>query len=102
PPPPHRPMHSFPTRRSSDLFRLALALQAAKDERSSILLGEALHLLIQDCLELAQGRLGNGLFGRAAFHLSFALPSPGRGLLGIQDRKSTRLNSSHQIISYAV
>src|SRR5258708_39732526 len=29
-------------------------------------------------------------------------PFPGNGISGPEDRKSTRLNSSHQIISYAV
>src|SRR5438309_5370587 len=31
-----------------------------------------------------------------------AVPTPGRGRRGGQDRKSTRLNSSHSSISYAV
>src|SRR5207244_13305363 len=58
----HRDLHSFPTRRSSDLgFRLEDDLVQAP----------------------APARLG-----------------PAQLVLG--DRKSTRLNSSHQIISYAV
>src|SRR5690242_21571134 len=60
----HRDIHSFPTRRSSDLL-----------ER-----GRVLHLL----LRLLPAR------GVRAVHRH------------VQDRKSTRLNSSHMSISYAV
>src|SRR5258708_30444402 len=40
--------------------------------------------------------------GAPAQDLQFALAADARRLAGRQDRKSTRLNSSHQIISYAV
>src|SRR5438445_7212249 len=58
----HRDLHSFPTRRSSDLVRDGLAARRAVRRA-----------------------------GRAA-----------RDGLGAEDRKSTRLNSSHANISYAV
>src|SRR5207244_10711854 len=61
----HRDLHSFPTRRSSDLARL---------------LGEHEHHLV--------ARVDPGVV---------VVVVARRG-----DRKSTRLNSSHQIISYAV
>src|SRR5207248_10330623 len=67
---PHRDLHSFPTRRSSDLDR--------GGHRDA-----ALH-------EPGAGR-GGPRDRRALGHLQ-----PGR------DRKSTRLNSSHRTISYAV
>src|SRR5207244_10966848 len=66
----HRDLHSFPTRRSSDLTR-----QRARDAppRQSA--------------------------GSRRSRCSPTSPTPARVRL---DRKSTRLNSSHQIISYAV
>src|SRR5258708_27665455 len=45
--------------------------------------------------------LGGGKFVEATQSLGTALASPKVGR-GAADRKSTRLNSSHQIISYAV
>src|SRR5437879_11100713 len=64
-------LHSFPTRRSSDLP-----------------VGVAEKRLPGD-----QGR-GEGQ--------ALARPSPSRARITEQDRKSTRLNSSHRCISYAV
>src|SRR5437763_3819132 len=64
---PHQDLHSFPTRRSSDLIEL-----------------------------------GGLLFGPAAVEREWSLvKNDDPGLLH-QDRKSTRLNSSHRCISYAV
>src|SRR5947208_12570929 len=61
----HRDLHSFPTRRSSDL-----SAPLRRDR------GTRRHRKGDGCVRTQQG--------------------------GVQDRKSTRLNSSHQIISYAV
>src|SRR5438552_18887185 len=68
-----RDLHSFPTRRSSDLVAQSIHFRVhLHDESPSS--------------------------GGATLHPGFRSPSkpPQR------DRKSTRLNSSHQIISYAV
>src|SRR5437870_10431134 len=69
---PPRDLHSFPTRRSSDLARLyfGVVVQAERVIRSA-------EVLVQTSLQHR---------ARAAH----------------QDRKSTRLNSSHVAISYAV
>src|SRR5437879_12460139 len=67
----HRDLHSFPTRRSSDL-------------KLEILFAKI------DSFEYSQ---------EVARHLG-VLPAIAVGL--IRDRKSTRLNSSHRCISYAV
>src|SRR5207244_12736986 len=75
----HRAFLSFPTRRSSDLSErglVTLAVGARARDR---------------------GDLARALDLHAA-----ALPAERARLDVAQDRKSTRLNSSHQIISYAV
>src|SRR5438034_4439092 len=80
----HRDLHSFPTRRSSDL-----------DQRLELeqLRAELVEPRRQGAVQLVQrpprlrGRIGVDQVG---------------GRLGLQDRKSTRLNSSHTVISYAV
>src|SRR5207244_8225713 len=70
----HRHLHSFPTRRSSDL-----CMPQAKFDRG--------------------GRAGRAPEDRGPGQLQSVEQTGVR--LGL-DRKSTRLNSSHQIISYAV
>src|SRR5205814_10346452 len=83
---------SFPTRRSSDLLRVAHDLDAV-----------AVHLLLLGLVLLLFDR---GL-QRSDLLLHFVdLLGVRRALraggLGVEDRKSTRLNSSHLGISYAV
>src|SRR5687768_17801181 len=82
---PHHPdLHSFPTRRSSDL-------QCTQGRAIS--------------REAFRGGLGE-LCRSAVEQVSRArqeIPAQGRGIgLHLRDRKSTRLNSSHGYISYAV
>src|SRR5437762_5591786 len=81
-----RHLHSFPTRRSSDLLvvgrHLALALEHPDGDRGLVVLG---------------GREGLALLRRDR---RVAVDQPGED--AAQDRKSTRLNSSHRCISYAV
>src|SRR5439155_19504010 len=64
-------LHSFPTRRSSDLL-----IQRTERGPALQLLHEALGVLLED--------------------------ERARSCLAVRDRKSTRLNSSHVAISYAV
>src|SRR5207247_8600512 len=92
----------FPTRRSSDL-QAEDALQRPGD-----LLGvgvrEPDRLFLQ---RAAGGLLGGGLLGGELAGGGLLLLQLGLGQLGadlglrLQDRKSTRLNSSHEWISYA-
>src|SRR5207244_5163791 len=90
----HPSLHSFPTRRSSDLrIRVALEVQGLKPAVA------ALHRLAR-----RSGR-GRPTWQREADRLAKFVEyrfhvDRSQGL--DVDRKSTRLNSSHQIISYAV
>src|SRR5206468_11683052 len=91
-PPPHLP--SFPTRRSSDLPPLAARLE---------------HQMESILLEIADAAVNEprGMRGRARAEVRFAdergaEPAQGRVARDSRDRKSTRLNSSHDQISYAV
>src|SRR5688500_19625130 len=89
-PPYHRPLPSFPTRRSSDLHHPdgILPRQLARDVGGPVLGGVVHH----DDLR-ARERRADALHQRGQIV----------GLvIGREDRKSTRLNSSHLVISYAV
>src|SRR5207244_7465758 len=55
-----------------------------------------------DCSVLVDAGPKQALFPQEAGFISKYLDGGGRALLLLEDRKSTRLNSSHQIISYAV
>src|SRR5207248_9669772 len=86
----HRHLHSFPTRRSSDLVAgIVRAMLGKKASHHNVLVTRA------DAKVFAAVKKANGKAARAAkFH-------PLSGVITI-DRKSTRLNSSHRTISYAV
>src|SRR5207244_11701209 len=85
---------SFPTRRSSDLVGL--------------LLGEPAHLLRDHLARMRPGRAAMRIVARphdVVGHAERQRAGEARGIVlegDEEDRKSTRLNSSHQIISYAV
>src|SRR5438132_5906039 len=78
---PHRDLHSFPTRRSSDL-------KDRVEHRGSLSLSEDERV----CPRPTDGR-------QKKRRVEGAAPRGGRAET---DRKSTRLNSSHTVISYAV
>src|SRR5207253_11042108 len=86
-----RALHSFPTRRSSDLRRVALE----RRERG----GEA--GVTASHTNLTYEHRGRDVLTRGRDRHD-ALPAPGCGFVEPRDRKSTRLNSSHVAISYAV
>src|SRR5207244_13567357 len=86
--------HSFPTRRSSDLA-LVQALQLKRSFWSSVGLTITTYKWQNNLLfRYPCGNRWAPLFSNRALQAGFT------GIL--TDRKSTRLNSSHQIISYAV
>src|SRR5207247_6040117 len=86
----HYSLHSFPTRRSSDLVEVVELEQEAFDVQG-VAGGE---------VAWAQPRGGAGLKPDDQI-ASAAVEAPALFLLSA-DRKSTRLNSSHEWISYAV
>src|SRR5206468_12720338 len=93
-PPPH--LHSFPTRRSSDLPPPALALRGLKrvpQKWTPVSRPER-----AQTFESRGGSAGQRLRGDGG-HLRQGLHDP---VGQARDRKSTRLNSSHDQISYAV
>src|SRR5205807_5972425 len=81
---PPRDLHSFPTRRSSDL--IGGIPRAIADAPPLGVVDEVLDRLAVGAFEFEQDELPRV----AGLHA------------GGQDRKSTRLNSSHLVISYAV
>src|SRR5687768_17636105 len=85
---PPRDLHSFPTRRSSDLADASLIELPADAVRP-------------DLVQLVEGhqRLAVEIGGDPR-----GIQQPGQhaAVVDLEDRKSTRLNSSHGYISYAV
>src|SRR5699024_12776509 len=79
----HQSLHSFPTRRSSDLILKDLCQKA----------DVPLQFYANRSDELGGSTLGN---------IAMSQVSMNSVDIGLPDRKSTRLNSSHVSISYAV
>src|SRR5205085_9099526 len=94
-------IHSFPTRRSSDLGEGVLALQP-QDAGDRLVLGQEVGELRDPALvaELLLAHLRTAQVADDQLQTG----DDERRLLGPpeEDRKSTRLNSSHSQISYAV
>src|SRR5207244_13533876 len=91
-PAPHPDLHSFPTRRSSDLADVARVLpDQPEPEPVDAEPGDIDQVPPVRLAGLASVIRDRKHGGRHQAHWD-----------PVQDRKSTRLNSSHQIISYAV
>src|SRR5207244_13337932 len=87
----HRPPPGSPLFPYTTLFRSAqVAGQVGAGELAGVMEGLQIAAAIADDQADAIG------------HVEARRPGFARGAAGVQDRKSTRLNSSHQIISYAV
>src|SRR5206468_6267941 len=97
-PRPHRPLHSFPTRRSSDLHD-----PTQQDEEVRVLAAEHYAQQIKETADkLLQDKASRGdvkLLSVALRELRYCFKVFAAYR---KDRKSTRLNSSHDQISYAV
>src|SRR5207244_12023538 len=98
----HLHLHSCPTRRSSDLVPAAPLLWSAATQTS---MSAAEH---RGAVAAARGRddiaaagvMSAAASAAAAARGAAATASHRAAWTGLIDRKSTRLNSSHQIISY--
>src|SRR5207249_9979160 len=88
----HMYLHSFPTRRSSDLVFWS------EGELQAELGGEGNAHRSAQPKEISQGSCGSAQLAQALD----GLRTPAGALGDFLDRKSTRLNSSHVSISYAV
>src|SRR5699024_11785927 len=95
----HPALHSFPTRRSSDL--VSISTGSSSGSKTPVLANHHDHRVAETTFgnQLPNGFIANGSYG--GDHLP-ALPPPDYSLsdskaddLEGQDRKSTRLNSSH-------
>src|SRR5207244_8369656 len=96
----HSDLHSFPTRRSSDLDarRLNLPVNKAFDGKLVRVDGKTKAVDMGKGLKMTVvGPMKQELLNLQKEHDAFLKKSQKE-----KDRKSTRLNSSHQIISYAV
>src|SRR5206468_10796140 len=91
-------LHSFPTRRSSDLTELLHPLDKGGRIRTYQMLRELVRQHRITYLTLDDGRGGAEAVDRAPEYCSNLVRIP----VQTTDRKSTRLNSSHDQISYAV
>src|SRR5699024_12746823 len=89
-----RYLHSFPTRRSSDLTRLIGSFSI----RASKMASEMASHILSGWPSVTDSDVNNLFSIIFPFHLSFTHS----GIRMFLDRKSTRLNSSHVSISYAV
>src|SRR5687768_17647342 len=83
-------LHSFPTRRSSDLPLVGLPFVGDVEDVADLVPPVAAAVAVD--VEHVRGRDRPGV----------ELVAPFSGRRGDRDRKSTRLNSSHGYISYAV
>src|SRR5205807_9648684 len=93
-------LHSFPTRRSSDLFRLEVRTEREVSRRTTLLSDHRGGYSGRPADQLSEDTARNGavLDCRAQWRAGAAVDRSNHA----GDRKSTRLNSSHLVMSYAV
>src|SRR5205807_10583274 len=91
----HPTLHSFPTRRSSDLFEIRKGQSVNLNENQS-----APRRLVCRRLKTQQPHAPLIQIKKTPGLAAESLPDIFQ--FSLQDRKSTRLNSSHLVISYAV
>src|SRR5204862_6185543 len=96
-----RDLHSFPTRRSSDLT-LAGRLDAAALGRADAVVRDRGDVADRSDLEANRLQRTERALAARTRTLDLDLEGTDAMLGGLADRKSTRLNSSHVEISYAV
>src|SRR5207244_13653695 len=91
-------LHSFPTRRSSDLDFVGTTVTLDGSQSSDV---DGDPLTYRWALTVVPAGSAATLSDPTTVHPTFVVDQGGTYVAQL-DRKSTRLNSSHQIISYAV
>src|SRR5205807_9665267 len=96
-----RPLHSLPTRRSSDLYSKDAQFRR-RFQREASAIANLNHPGIVRIYDFDEDN--SSLFIVMEYVDGESLRSilQNKGRISVQDRKSTRLNSSHLVISYAV
>src|SRR5205807_5232320 len=99
---PSRPLPSFPTRRSSDLAKTLLDRTGALAEHPGGVGARPRRAVLDAPPLVGAGRVADPLtlLGHA-LRQAGGLAAQALGPSTVADRKSTRLNSSHLVISYA-
>src|SRR5207244_5544301 len=100
--PPRPTLPSFPTRRSSDLSRVELPVAIVPTYVHRRMSAQRSCFTIHGRKEMPLSQLVTGSVLKRYSIDPAAKQRLQRDLNMLGDRKSTRLNSSHQIISYAV
>src|SRR5947207_318517 len=95
----HRALHSFPTRRSSDLAQITIVNAGIVDQPRKSFFVDCFFGCAQKFARRALGAIGPIAIVDAPTVNLLSGPKLRNGFV---DRKSTRLNSSHTVISYAV
>src|SRR5690606_40582554 len=98
----HQDLHSFPTRRSSDLQGIANQVSGSINSFVTNFQMASGPQIIKSYANDEKKNMTNLVIrtSKFSFYLLFILTLP--VIIEIEDRKSTRLNSSHVKISYAV
>src|SRR5699024_11945870 len=97
PPRDHLSLHSFPTRRSSDLYMESPGKLPTEDQQFQV------YKLAAEAMGTKKVVIRTADLGGDKLPESMDFPGENNPMMGLfSDRKSTRLNSSHVSISYAV
>src|SRR5207244_9688064 len=99
---PYSRLHPFPTRRSSDLIATAEAVSLAGATPRFVDVDPVSGLLTAEILERALTPSVRCVIPVHLYGTTVDMDPLLEVARAARDRKSTRLNSSHQIISYAV
>src|SRR5206468_12854956 len=98
----HGDLPPFPTRRSSDLAALVEYLELDGELSAVVVAAGRVRRFGLGAVDEVERRLGELRFGLRRLAYDLASPHSLTRLADRTDRKSTRLNSSHDQISYAV
>src|SRR5205085_12257149 len=98
----HRALPSFPTRRSSDLRLNDIAFSGDGEPTTCPVFEQAVDVALKLRAEIAPPETKLVLISDSACFDRSGVIAGIKKMMQVPDRKSTRLNSSHSQISYAV